>query len=118
MNEDAAPAPGPDIETLQAQLAEREAALSEAVEHNRAAAARLREALLATEPALDPELVAGKTVAEVEASFAAASALLGRLRERLQQERAAHVPAGAPPRSGREAALTPFEKIRAGLARN
>jgi hypothetical protein len=105
-------------ENLAALLAEREAALAEAIEQNRLAANRLREVLLAHEPALDPELVHGETVAEVEASFDSAVSLLGRLRERLRHEQAPRVPAGAPPRGSGNAALTPFEKIREGLSRS
>ena len=82
----------------------------------RAAVERLRTALLASEPALEPEMVSGETLAEVEASFANAAALLGRLRERAAAESAARVPAGAP---GRQLARpqTAFEKIREGLSR-
>ncbi len=108
----------PEPDALREQLEERETALSTALEQNRRAAGRLREALLATEPALDPDLVTGESVDEVEASFGAAVALLGRLRERIRHENALRVPAGAPGRAGREAALTPFEKIRAGLSRS
>jgi hypothetical protein len=106
-----------DERSLGAVLAEREAALAEALEQNRAAAVHLRELLLAHEPALDPEMVSGETVAEVQASFDSAVALIGRLRERLRNEQAPRVPAGAPPRTPGNAALTPFEKIREGLSR-
>jgi hypothetical protein len=93
--------------------------LTEALEASRsgerAAVERLRMALLASEPALEAAMVSGETVAEVEASFAAATALLARIRERAAAESAARVPAGAP---GRQAARprTAFEKIREGLS--
>lgn len=105
------------FEELEARIAEHEGALAAAQDANRQAAVRLREVLLASEPAIDPELVAGETVAEVDASFGAAVALLTRIRERIRDEGAARIPAGAPPRTNGEARLTPFEKIRAGLAR-
>jgi molybdopterin converting factor small subunit len=78
--------------------------------------ARLREALLASEPGIEPGLVAGDTLEELEASFAAARELLQRMRDAVRQESAAAVPAGAP---GRHVAspASPFEKIRAGLGR-
>ncbi len=108
--------PEDDAELLRGQLAERDAALTAALESSRAAASRLREALLATEPAIDPDLVSGESAADVEASFAAARALLERVRENVRKEQAAHVPAGAPGRSNGTSAMTAFEKIRAGLA--
>ncbi|MFN0094388.1 MAG: hypothetical protein ACKVVT_06380 [Dehalococcoidia bacterium] len=69
------------------------------------AVARLRQALLDLEPGIPPEAIAGASVEELEASFAAAKALLPR-----------SVPAGAPGRLG-SAAQTPRAKIRAGLQR-
>lgn len=81
----------------------------------RAAVERLRQALLSTEPALDPSMVHGSTADEVEASFAAAQGVLNKLREVVAKETAGKVPAGAPGRS-RFHARTPFEKIREGLA--
>jgi hypothetical protein len=71
------------------------------------ALARLREALAATVDGLDPALIHGDTLAEVEASFAALQALA---------RPAPHVPTGAPGRISANPA-TPFEKIRDGLGR-
>lgn len=103
---------------LRGQLDRREAELATAREGSRAAAERVRELLLASEPALDPALVTGETVAEVETSFGAAKALLERVREGVRKEQAVHVPAGAPGRSGGSSAMSAFEKIRAGLSRS
>jgi hypothetical protein len=103
------------LEALRAALAARDDELAAAQESNRRAAVRLRESLLAAEPALDPELVTGETVDEIDASFAAAKTLLERVREGVKKEQSARVPAGAPGRTAGTAALTPFEKIRAGL---
>lgn len=75
---------------------------------------RLREALLASEPALDRSMVTGDSLEELEASFAAARATLTQLREAVRREQAAAVPAG----SGGRAAAEPksaFAKIRDGL---
>lgn len=96
----------------QEQLA---ADLAASRESERAAVERLRQALLATEPALEPSMVVGSTVEEVEASFAAAQAVLTRLREMVTKETAGRIPPGAPGRA-RSSARTPFEKIREGLA--
>ena len=85
-------------------------------EGERAAIERLRTALLASEPALEPEMVRGETLAEVEANFSGATALLAKIRERAVLESASRVAPGA---SGRLAARprTAFEKIRDGLGR-
>lgn len=98
-----------ELETMRAELEGARGA-------ERAAVARLREALLASEPALEPAMLAGETLAEVEANFASATAMLGRLRERAALEALTRVPPGAP---GRAAAQprTAFEKIRDGLGK-
>jgi hypothetical protein len=81
----------------------------------RAALMRLREALLATEPTIDPELVRGDTLDELDASFKAARAAVARVREAIRMEQAAMIPAGAPGRAVPGPA-TALEKIKAGLA--
>ena len=83
---------------------------------NRDLVARYRAALLASDPAIEPELVVGDTADEVEASFAAAQRLVAGIRESVRREQAPSVPAGAP---GRATAgpHTAYDKIRAGLAR-
>lgn len=87
--------------------------LAEARETNRALLQRLRESLCASEPAIDPALIHGDTLEEVEASFAAARATVQRVRQEVVRA-AAGVPAGAP---GRALArpLSAIEKIRSGL---
>jgi len=101
----------PETEDLAAELARSRAA-------ERAAVERLRTALLATEPSLEPSLVTGETIEEVDASFAASVALLTRLREQVAREQAGRIPPGAPGRSNAPHARTPFEKIRAGLEKS
>jgi len=104
------------VESLQEQLARRDEELAASQEAGRAAVERLKAALIATNPAIDPSLLAGETVDEVEASFAAATALVERVREQLRRESAAAIPAGAPAR-GHATPRTAIEKIREGLAR-
>jgi hypothetical protein len=103
-----------EVEHLRSALAERDLALAAHGEANRALLGRVRAALLASEPAVVPELVTGETLEEVEASFAAAVAMVGHVREVIRQEQATTVPAGSPGRTP-PAARSPFEKIRAGL---
>jgi hypothetical protein len=116
-NDDLAPEPILELEELRAQLAERDEALVAARAAHDHAVARLREALLAAEPTLDPALVAGETVEDVEASFAAARETLARVREAVRREAAAAIPAGTALRQNGQGAMTPLDKIRAGLAR-
>lgn len=82
---------------------------------DRAALARLRDLLLASDPAIDPALVWGDSIEALEASFVAARAVVARVREAVRREQAAAIPVGAPGRTP-TAPVTPLEKIRAGLS--
>jgi len=100
---------------LRAALAEQERRWQASETARKATVERLRLVLVASEPALRPEMVTGGTAEEVEASFAAARELVAEVREAVRRT-VATIPAGAPGR----ASLTPpsaIEKIRAGLAR-
>lgn len=88
--------------------------LAEAEKANHLLLERLRAALLASEPAIDPAMVTGDTADKIEASFAAARDLVRRLRDAVQSEAAAAVPAGAPGRTPPQPGSA-FAKIRAGL---
>ncbi len=84
----------------------------------RAAVARYREAVLAAEPDLPPELVAGETLDEVDGSLEAARRAVAQIRERIsvEDEASSGFPAGAPARSGATTAgMTTAEKIATGL---
>lgn len=110
MDETPEPTPGAaEAGELAARLAQQEQDLAAARAVAGAAVARARELLLASDPAVPAELVAGTTIEEVEESFAKARQIVGRVRAEVE------VGAGAPGRSVAEPA-TPFEKIRAGLA--
>jgi hypothetical protein len=93
-----------------------EDALARELEANRDLLERLRLALLASEPAIDPALVRGTTADEVEASFAAARNVITAVREEVRREQAGSIPAGAPGRD-QTGPRTSFEKIRSGLSR-
>jgi hypothetical protein len=77
---------------------------------------RLRLALLASDPAIDPALVTGATAEDVEASFAAAQRMASNIREAVRREFAAPIPAGAPGRAS-TSPRTAYDKIREGLGR-
>jgi hypothetical protein len=96
-----------ELSELRERLAEREA-------RERAALGRLREALLASDPAIEPEMVTGETLNDIERSFAAAKAMADRIRERIRRDQAGAIPAGGSNRASR-VPQSPIEKIRAGL---
>ncbi len=109
----------PALDELAVELDDQRPVLEAALEQERAAnqalLARVRGVLLASEPAISPGLVSGDTLAEIEASFAAARETV----ERARASAAAPPPAigaGAPGRLPAPRA-TPFEKIRQGLSR-
>ncbi len=89
---------------------------------HRAAVARYREAVLAAEPALPPELVTGESLADVDASVEAARRAVAQIRERLATEAdeaaARGFPVGAPGRLEPSVeGMTAAEKIAFGLDR-
>ena len=89
---------------------------------HRAAVARYRQAMLAAEPALPPELVAGDSLAEVDASVEAARRAVAQIRERLAAEAdeaaTRGFPVGAPGRLEPSVeGMSAAEKIAFGLER-
>lgn len=108
--------PAMELEALRVALESREAELAAERDSNRVALERLRTAMMTIEPDLTPDMLAGDSVDELEASFAAAVETLGRIRERVRREQLLPVGAGAPGRSG-AGPVTALEKIRQGLAR-
>ena len=104
---------------LREQLAATEATAAELRQQRDEAVARYRERLIASAPAVPPELIRGATAAELEASLAAALELVDRVRRQLlEQARQGRVPAGAPVRSGVDVgAMSPPEKIAYALGR-
>lgn len=106
---------GSGVEQALAQ-AQRELVQQRAL--TRQAVERYRDALLASEPELPPDLVQGETLEEVDASVEAARRTVARIRERMASERppSPGFPVGAPARGASTAAvLTPVEKIARGL---
>ncbi len=88
----------------------------------RAAVARYREAVLAAEPTLPPELVDGDSLADVDASVEAARRAVAQIRERLATEAdeaaARGFPVGAPGRVEPSVeGMSASEKIALGLER-
>lgn len=108
------PAPESRAQELAEALAERDAELLAHTETEQVLLTRLRDALLASDPEVDPELVSGTTIAELEESFAKAKAVSERLRGIILAPGVERVPAGAPGRTP-AGPRTAFEKIREGL---
>jgi chromosome segregation ATPase len=113
------------LSEAQAQLAARDeemAALRQEVEalqaSLKAAASKYRDALLASQPEVPPDLVNGETVEEVDQQLEAALRMIAQLRGHLEsQAQAARVPSGAPARRPPDlSALSPGEKIVHGLS--
>lgn len=113
------------LREAQAQLAARDeelAALRQEVEalqaSRKAAASKYRDALLASQPEVPPDLVSGETVEEVDQHLEAALRMVAQLRSHLEsQAQALRVPTGAPARRAPDpSALSPAEKIVYGLS--
>jgi len=84
----------------------------------RSAAERYRQAVLASQSEVPPDLVSGETVEEVDRQLEAALRTVAQLKSHLEsQAQAQRVPTGAPARRAPDvAALSPTEKISYGLA--
>ena len=109
---------GDELAVAQAELA---AARSEAEALRtslRSAAERYRQAVLASQSEVPPDLVGGETVEEVDRQLEAALRMVAQLKSHLEsQAQAQRVPTGAPARRAPDlAALSPTEKISYGLA--
>lgn len=109
---------GDELAVAQAELA---AARSEAEglrSSLRSAAERYRQAVLASQSEVPPDLVGGETVEEVDRQLEAALRMVAQLKSHLEsQAQAQRVPTGAPARRALDlAALSPTEKISYGLA--
>jgi len=107
---------------LESALAEAQRELAQQRTLTRQAVARYRDALLAAEPELPPDLVHGETLEEVEASAVSARDAVARIRERVATERTERprgFPVGAPARSAERghahSTMSAHEKIAAGL---
>ena len=109
-------------DSAQAELSQTRAELTEARSQIKEAAARYRDARLAAEPAIPPDLVpALESVDEIDQRIESARGVVGQVREKIQEEseeanRAARVPIGSPPRRAPDlSGLSPSEKIKLGL---
>ena len=106
------------LSARQQDMEKREAELKGLGEQLSAAVMKYRGLMLAGSPEIPAELVFGKTIAEIEASFQAASEVVGRIRKQLEARLAAErVPLGAPARNAPDLSqLSPREKIAHALA--
>lgn len=106
-----------------AELAEARAELEQERARTQAVLDRYREAVLAAEPDLPPDLVRGASLEELDASIGAARRTVAEVRARLTEAAAASevspvrgFPVGAPARMApSRAGLSAAEKIRRGL---
>lgn len=101
---------------MEQALAEAQREIAHQRSLTRQAVARYRDALLAAEPDLPPELVQGETLEDVDAAAEAARTTVARIRNRVAAERPRSFPIGAPARTpDRPHPMTSHEKIAAGL---
>lgn len=83
-----------------------------------AAVAAYRRVVLDANPYAPPDLVAGETVAEIDASLERARAVVAQVREQIAAATAREVPAGVSGRTAVDlAGLSAREKIAYGLGR-
>ncbi len=124
----AAPELSERIASLEASLAERDTSLAEAIKENDAlkkdfasldtahkeAVVEYRRLAVSSNPIFNPEMLAGNSIAEINAAMARVTDLAARVRSRIEADiKAVSVPAGAPERSGPDiSGLTAREKIR------
>ena len=75
------------------------------------------DAVKAANPTLPPDIIAGATIEDIDASLETAQSIADAVKASLAAEaKAAKVPAGAPTRAIDLSALTPGEKISLGLS--
>ena len=95
-----------ELPALRTELQEARDALEAERAARSATVARYRDALLAAEPALPPELIQGDDLETLDASIEAARRAVAQIRERLSEEAtegsALGFPAGAPRSAGAE----------------
>ncbi|MFA5401146.1 MAG: hypothetical protein WC169_09680 [Dehalococcoidia bacterium] len=124
----AAPELSERIASLEASLAERDTSLAEAVSANetlkkdlaaldtahKEAVVEYRRLAVSSNPIFNPEMLAGNSIAEINAAMARVTDLAAKVRSRIEADiKAVSVPAGAPERSGPDiSGLTAREKIR------
>ncbi|MBI4288260.1 MAG: hypothetical protein HY671_07535 [Chloroflexi bacterium] len=107
------------LESRVGDIERRDAELTKLREGLATGATKYRLLLLSGSPEVPEEMVKGDTVEEVEASFAAATQMVERVKKGIEvRQRNERVPAGAPPRSPADlSAMSAQEKIAYGLAR-
>jgi uncharacterized coiled-coil protein SlyX len=105
------------IEGLKQELAEAGQALDELGKALPQAVAAYKEIVVAANPGVLPELIAGDTIEAVNESLKNARSLMERVKQEMENEAArTRVPAGAPPRTPPDlSALSPREKIQYAL---
>jgi chromosome segregation ATPase len=110
-----------DIETLKAQVAEKETGFTSLQAQHDGAITAYRDLVIKANPLVPTDLVQGSSIEEINASLEKATTLVGQIRQGIeqasqQQESNNSVPAGAPARGSEDfSAMTTREKITHGL---
>ena len=119
------------VTALEAAVAEKEAALSEAKKTLDARAAdystlktsfdeavkSYRKLAVGSNPLFTEELISGATIAEIDIAVTRAAEFVGKVRSKIEEDlKNLTIPAGAPERSGPDTSgYSPREKIAAGV---
>ena len=108
-----------ELTAVKAALDERDAELAAATETLHEAVASYRASLLAANPHIPEEMIAGATISDIDASLDRAQDMAGRVRQTLEEDlKETHVPAGAPQRAVPDlSAMSPREKIHYALGK-
>ena len=112
-------AEGLEVLRREVEAARREAneARTAAAEQSRQVAARYRAVLQQVAPDVPPDLIQGESVEDLDRSLSAVRDVVARVREQVQAQAAARIPAGSPVRGAPDlGSLSPAEKIRIGIA--
>jgi chromosome segregation ATPase len=90
---------------------------STSTDEARRLAERYRAVLVMAAPDVPADLIQGETVEDLDRSLVAARDLVARVREQMQAQAVARVPAGSPLRGAPDVSgLSPAEKIRLGVS--
>ena len=103
-----------DLETARQEVT---LARSTSTDESRRLAERYRAVLVMAAPEVPAELIQGESVEELDRSLVSARDLVARVREQMQAQTVARVPAGSPVRGAPDVSgLSPAEKIRLGIS--
>jgi hypothetical protein len=111
-------AKGEEAETLKTAVTEKDKGFASLTANYESAVGAYRGQVLKANPLVPAEMVLGNTVADIDQAVEKATALVGKIKEGLNQEiQQATIPAGAPGRTAPDTSnMTTREKITHGIS--